>query len=532
MTRGAARWARGLGLGLLCLLMVPTLLAGGPVPGHPAAPAGPGSLGIAGAPGLAVDPLTAGEGVGRIFVTCTDPAAVPNDGLRTEFQAFKVEPFSGLSSLQVGVEEVLGPSLVVFGLFQNSPTGAYPFFSVFDNSTGRTLYQANESYDIVAPGSTADFALQDSGGTNWTLEVNGALFGGSYATATKDFGVATSTQPGAIAFSMIALSQFPVVPPSTEVFTALAVHHASGWYLPTSANSTWRGARPVEWGIEGAAQDPALWPGEVVLGTNESIVPNGTPLWSGGPRPAMATLASAPSTTFGGGTSLVTAKFSNASGPLANVPAELSDAEGGSFANAYLSTDLNGSASTAYIAPNATGNLTDQLTVSSDILGMGASGTTTVAVTPAVPVTLRVVGSPSVPVGGTAAVELRASTASGTPIPSLLLAAILVGGGFVIPDTGVTDQAGDLTLNVTAPPAPMTLNLNVVVSTPGYWGRTRILIPNSIPAPPLSQLILAQVDWLVLLGIVVLAVGVYRWTRLPRCRLPPMDLRRRRTPPS
>ncbi|HTT26198.1 MAG TPA: hypothetical protein VMH90_04460 [Thermoplasmata archaeon] len=531
MSRGPA-----LPLGVVgAVLSIGLLLAvpGFPGPtstGPPAVPAGAAEIHPA-ATGAVRDPAVAGDGVGRILVTNTDPVAAPNDGLRTELAGFKIAPFVGLSSLQVGVEEVLGSNLVVFGLFQNSALGAYPFFSVFNNSTGRTVYQANESLDIVTPGVPYDFTFQASGGTNWTMEVNGAPFGGSLATSTLDFGVPASTDPSGVAFSMIALSQFAIVPPSLPVYTAFAVHEGSEWYLPRGGNSTWRGAASVEWGVAGAAQDPSLWPGELDLGTRVPPVPNGTMLWTGGPRPASASLSSEPSSAFGGGTTLVATRFSGPSGPIADLPVELRDTDGGSFLAPELTTDGNGTASTAYVAPNVTANATDVLSVASNVLGVGASATTSVAVAPSIQVLLNAVGDPSVPPGTTGGVEIEASAATtGARAVGIQLAVVLQGGGVVQPSSGVTDRNGHLTVNVTAPEGPTQLVLTVVVSTPGYWGKARISIANVAPTPSLVAQLGGYVGWILLGVVIAVALLLFVRTRLPRSRMRPMELRRRLPP--
>jgi hypothetical protein len=530
-------WAR---LGLVTLVVLGLLLPGRPF-GAPWAPppAPPRTLALApsvvpapAASRFARDPAIPGDGVGRVLVTNTDPAAVPNTGLRTDLAGFRVNPFTGPSSLQVGAEEVLGSYLVVFGLFQNSAAGAYPFFSVFNNTTGRAVVQENESYYDVPVGGVFDFQLRLALGTNWTLTLNGEPFGGSPTTATVNLGVSASTDANGIAYSMVALSVAPVVPADTLDYTAFAVRLGSAWYLPEAANSTWRGASEVRWGLQGAAQNASLWPGELVVGTDPAELPNGTLLWTGGPRLGAAQLTADPATATGGGTSMITASFSDGTGGLSGLPVAFTDSGGGSFVAPDPLTNATGIAGTAYLAPNVTSNTSDVLTVSSNVLGLLASATTVMAVSPSIQVVVVPLGSPTVPPGGTSDLLLQATRAgSGAPLSGVLLDFAVLGGGGVAPNSQVTDAQGRVHVNLTAPTTPGTVLLTIVVASPGYWGSARISITNPAPGPTVEQQVLALLPWIVGAVLVLALVLVYRRSRLPKGTLPPMDLRRRRPPP-
>jgi hypothetical protein len=472
-------------------------------------------------------PATPGDGIGRILVTTSDPGVVPNDGLMTNLTGFRVDPFPNASAFQIGAEEVLGSYLAVFGLFQNSPLGPVPFFSVFNNTTGRTVYQINESYAHATPGEAFDFALQHANGTNWTLRLDGQLFDGSFALATFDFGVPSATDAAGIGFSVISLATGEVVPPMLEVPTVFGVHRADGWYLPRNGLPTYIGDPAVAWGIAGASQSGTIFPGEITTGTSLAPVANGTSLWAGAPASGTLGLTADPTETAGGATSRITVALTGVSaGRSSSVPLALRSSQGGGFVDPFPSTDTNGSVTTAYLAPNRTAPVTDRLFAVPRILGLAVAAGSSVSVVPAMQILLAAVDPPSLSPGGSATVELRATSLNGAPVPGMQLALFAAGAGSVAPEQGVTDGAGSLSATVSLPRTGSSVTITVVVTTPGFWGSLRLPVQVSPPPPSLEARLLGWLPWvLVTVVAVVLALTLYRrWP--PKRPLPALDVRR------
>src|SRR5579863_5909387 len=106
----------------LCLagLAVPGI-AGGAAIAAPTHHGGPPSAGrVAGSSPPDVRAPQVGSGAtGRLVVETSDPAAMPNSGLRTNITAFSSPTLPADTSLQVSVTETIGAYDAVFGIFLN-----------------------------------------------------------------------------------------------------------------------------------------------------------------------------------------------------------------------------------------------------------------------------------------------------------------------------------------------------------------------------------------------------------------------------
>ena len=173
---------------IVALLGVVTLLlATGPPRTPGTAQAGPSGR----VPGLrpletgpALQPMANGLGAqGHLIVSPTDPRVVPNDGIRTNITAFDYVPIGPDDSFQVAVEEVIGGYDAVFGIFDNYARGPVPFFDVFTNQSVHSVHLAYGTQP-VSGGTAYEFDLRASGGTVWTLRMNGAPLGGTMNTSS------------------------------------------------------------------------------------------------------------------------------------------------------------------------------------------------------------------------------------------------------------------------------------------------------------------------------------------------------------
>lgn len=524
--RPLGRLPRVVPFALLLAMLAPG--TGAAAPGHEAPGAGP-PLRWAGVPPVGPraglrDPAIAGNGIGRILITNEDPQAVPNTGLLANLTGFRIEPFPNESSVQVGVDEVIGSYLVTFGLFQNAPGGAYPFFSVFDNRTTQAVFQASEPYDLVQPGDACDFALVDGTATNWTLDYDGQPFGGSSNTSVVDLGTNASTWASGVGFAVIALAVGEVVPSLLDVPTVFGVLRPQGWYLPTLANTTYLGAPAVAWGVEGRAENATLWPGEIRTGTSLAPVANGTTLWTGGPVPAQLTLSSTAVAMPGTGTTLLTAEASNGSGPLRGLPVAFRDHAGGSFVGPYAVTGGNGSAAVTFVAPNESAPVDDVLVVTPRTMGAEAAGELTLRIVPPTEVYLSGEGVPALVPGGTITFQVVARNASGAPLADVALSLLLIGFGVLSPVVGATAPDGVLNVSVSAPPSETSATVSIVVTSAGFWGLLRIpLRATSAPPSPIA-LLLPYLPWAIVALLVAGVAAVYLRRRLPKSPLPPLHL--------
>lgn len=515
-------------LALALLLALPWSALGGAIglpPRPAAAPAtGGGPAGNAGGPSPR-DPAVIPSGFGEILVGTSDPNAVPNEGILTNLSGYAVSPFPADMSFQMGAEEALGVYYAAFGLFQNSGSGPYPFFSVFNNSSGAPIYQVNMSFNPVSPGGAYDFALVHTTGTNWTLDLNGVAFDGSPRVATFDFGVTACTYLPLLSFSLRALATQTVVPPAVTVPTTFGVLRPGGWYLPSTGLPSVRGT--PDWGIAGDEQDGELYPGEISFGTGVAPVANATPLWNGSAVPVELGLTADPASTPGTGTSLLTATSTTFGGSaMGGFPLALSDQLGGNFTSQDPVSNSAGTAQVGYIAPNVSANTTDRLVLASRILGASGTASTLLTLTPAVQVLL--VGAPPGPLApsSTERFELVAEGTSGTPLPGVVLDLYVTGEASVAPGQAVTDLQGELPVVLTAGSHTGPFTLSIIVATAGYWGHRSLTLQIQPLAPsPLARLL----AYWPAVAIVLAAAVVLLYVRRRRARarqLPPMDLRR------
>lgn len=434
--------------------------AAGPHPAHP------------------VDPRVS-SGIGRLFVTTPDPLIVPNDGLRTNLTAFAPQAFAPFTSYQEGAEETIGGYDAVFGLFENAQTAPVPFFSVFSNTTDVTVHLAYWTAETLLTGASYDFELGRSNGTNWTLTVNGALFGGNGTEAEYDFGAVTSTWAGGVSFSEIALyTNVTTAPPTAPASLALAVHTATGWYLPTQGLATFSGPSP--WGIEGRAQHPTLAPGALVSGTSLAAVVNGTVLWSGGPVGVGVVLVTPPS-AVGLTTVPVTARVTDTNGaPLPGVAVTLYDV-GGNFTPGSSLTNASGGVYYAWSTPNATANVSDPVTALVTTFGYRGLTTVAVDVSPPLHVVFAFAGSSAVPPGGSASVTVGATDPSGHAVGGVYLS-FSATGGLVAPTGGETDASGHVTVGLSTVARTGLVVLVVTAVGSGVWGSASLTLPVRAPA--------------------------------------------------
>jgi len=478
-------------------------------------------------PHALIDPRV-GSGQGRMLIVTTDPATMPNDGLRANLTAFPPESFDPESSFQEGVSETIGGYDAVFGIFQNSVHPPLPFFSVFSNSTDATVHLAYWTNITLLSGQSYDFELTPSNGTVWTLTVNGARFGANASLSDFDFAATTSTWLGGLSYSEIAL--YPgatTTPPVASASLVLAVHHTSGWYLPQQGQAMFSGSSGGAWGVEGRAQHPTLAPGAVVTGTSVAAVPNGTVLWTGGPVPVGVALE-VPTGAVGSGATIARATITDTGGlPIPGAAVFFSDRLGGNFSPSSALTNSTGQVLVLFETPNVSANASDLVLATVTTFGFGGSSGRSVDLSPAEQLFVNLVaGSTDATPGGTLVLTFRVTDPSGRSVPGIYLA-FSVDHGTVSPTLASTDTDGRADATVSTPSAPVVVTLRVAVAANGAWGAA-ILHLGSGPPPPSfwavfgGYLVGAAVAALV---IAVVAIGLAR-RRRGRQVLPPMDLRR------
>ncbi len=521
-------------VGLAVALSIAVLLSGlGSTGARASAPPGP-SVPVdpvrppGGAPVAPRLPAANLSGYGELVVNSTDPALVPNTGLAINLTGYSVEPFPTLSKFQVGVEESLGNYLVTFGFFQNSGSGPYPFFSVFNNTTAASVLEVVDSLMPVQPGGAYDFALAVTSGTNWTLELNGQLFGGSSANATFDFGVTEGTDLSSLGLSEVAFAQGPVVPGSTELPTAFAVERSSGWYLPDRAETWYQGDPTIRWGVAGSAQNASLFPGMIDTGSAVPIPANGSTLWSGGPVPVELALQLDPTTVPGTATSLVTASAANEAGiPLVDFPLALGDLDGASFSSAYPRSSSNGTVESALIAPNVTANTSDVVWVGSRASGAVGGARQTIELVPAMRIAFALRGPSRIDPDSTPSFTVVAELPDGAEAAGIAVTLFLDGGGSVAPGDAVTSRSGSVGFTLDAPREITDIRLYVAVDTPGYWGLRGFEI-RVAPAPsPWWVTDLPGFGVVAFVALVAAGVVLALRRRPPKQALPPLALRDR-----
>ena len=466
-------------------------------------------------------PLAGGQG--RLIVNSTDPAIVPNSGLRTNITNYFALPFTANSAFQVAAAETIGPFVAVFGIFQNDQLYPVPFFSVFSNSTDATLHLAYWSNLTLVGGQSYDFELVRTVGTNWTLTMNGVLFDFNRSQATFDFQASEAIWAGGVSFSEVALYSGTLTTPSVvEVPLAFATLRTGGWYLPDAARCYLVTAQ-AGWGAVGRNQNTTLAPGELVTGASITPASNGTLLWAGGPVPVNVYLNLESSTTRG--TTIVAASatvLSQTGSPLGGVPLAFSDSAGSTFTPASGTTDATGFLSTFVGTANVTSTTLDTVRVGVTLLGYVGNASVLLTVTPPIQLFLNV--SPPSPEAFTSrsiTMTVVAADPTGTPGAGvLLLASVLVGRASVTPFT-TTDARGVATLVFTAPPTPSVVPIILLVVAPGYWGHASVNV--TIRASPTPLLTVLE-PYLVGAAIALAGVGIVMGLRARRRRRPPLPI--------
>lgn len=524
------------------LVLVPLILSVAPSPvvpgGAPATPVGaahqvgegPGVASVAEAAihGPISRLASAVGGQGRLIVNTTDPAVVPNSGVRTNITDYFAYPLETNSAFQVGVAETIGDYVAVFGIFQNDKVFPVPFFSVFSNVTDQTLHLAYWSNLTLVGGQSYDFALTWTSGTNWTLRINGALFASDPASATFDFGTTQATWGGGLSFSEVAIYSAALTTPATlDVPLAFAVEKADSWYLPQTARSFLVTGQAL-WGAAGRLQNGTLAPGELRTGQAVSPIPNGTELWTGGPVPVSVGLGL--SETMTRGTTIVEATatvYAGSGTPVAGVPLSFSDLAHSTFAPASGVTNGRGMLTTFVGAPNVSANVSDTVVVTVTLLGYFGEAQAVLTIIPPTQLFLSV--SPPLPAtttGSTLSLSVAAVDSSGNPGAGVLLLVTVLQGRAAITPFATTDASGKVTLVFSAPSSPSVVPLVVLVVAPGYWGHLSVNVTVVSPPPTLLSILTPYIvgAGVALAGVGAILLVLWQRRRSPRQPIPRLGL--------
>ncbi len=512
-----------LAAGLLASFPSSSPPAGAPVPAAAGAAAVPPAVRPGGAISVGAQ--------GQLLVNTTDPAGAPNDGLEMNVSAFAGAPFAADSSFQAAATEVIGTHDAVFGFFENTAMAPTPFFAVYSNSTDASEHLAYWPGLLLQPGEGYLFALTAvNGSTQWSLTVNGELFGDNTSAADFDFGANRSTWAGGISFSETAL--YPSAPTAPMVLTvplAFAVHRPAGWYLPDEGRAYFHGSGGSPWGVEGRLQHPTLAPGEIVTGTSIPLAVNGTTLWTGGPVPVRATIALTATAAVGLSNLAVTAGVTDTNGvPLPGVALTFRDLLNGSFTPTTALTNTSGSVLVAFSTPNVTANATDLVTALVTTFGYLASAEASIAISPALEVTIDAPGVVPLSPSGAASVTFTTRSPDGSLLPGVPLAFSLRAAGSLSPAQGITDASGSITVFLALPSTATGATVEVRVIGSGLWGQATVTLTFGAPAPPsflsrYGDAFLAAALVAVAAGVIL--VGIRRWRR-GRQALPVMPVRR------
>jgi hypothetical protein len=370
----------------------------------------------------------------------------------------------------------------------------------------------------VFSGEAYQFDLRSTGGTVWTLRVNGALLGGTLNRSTFDFGASTATWAGGIGFSEVALySNSTDVPPVATATLAFAFHQSSGWYLPTGARIVFPGGGMSPWGVEGRAQHPTLAPDEVRSGTTIAAVPNGTVLWTGGAVPVRVGLSLSSAVTVATlpvGASIEVRDLSGL--PIPDVPVELADALEGPLVPAPVLTGSNGSITLEFLAPNV--SVVSHDLVSATVVIPGYLGTTGIGLelTPAAELSLSYSGvPPTVAPNDTISLAFRATdAATGAPSPGVLVGFSAGYGGALLAGYAPTGPDGTVTVDFLAGPTQAQVLVDASVIEPGFWGHAEVTVDIVRPTPTL----LDRAQLWIALGVVLAVIAVPAILLLSRWR--------------
>jgi hypothetical protein len=518
-------------LGAVLLLLLLAAPAGPPAAAAPAAPHGPALGPVSGGP----PPVAPSRGVhadlpggtAEQIVYANDSALAPATGVETNITEFTPISMPQLSSYQVSLEVVLGGLEVVFGIFQNTGHAPTAFRAEFTNRTDNYTSLAYWDNYTLQVGTSYGFALLRGTGTNWTLTINGELFGGSYANATVDCGVAALTWDHGVSFAVnVAYGPSTYVPATVTIPLAFATERGGSWYLPHEGLATEIGSAGSPWGIQGRLQHPTMAPGEIASGPLVAPVANNTTMWTGGPVPVDVRLTlSNPSPAAFASVSLTTVVTDGNGTPLPSVPVTFSDSNDSPFFPALTLTNATGGALSAFTAPNASAPGLDTVRVSVAELGYNGSAAGSVATSPAVQL---LVGTQSAPTrigpGGSASFSFVLQTLAHAPAAGVAVLFTLAGPGSVEPVAAASAADGSLPVTVSSDGQVAPLTVIAKVAAPGYWGHGSVEVQVSAAPPSLSDRL--QPYLLPIVGAVLVAAFLLLlwWRRRPRGELPPLDL--------
>lgn len=459
----------------------------------------------------------------------TDPSIVPNNGLRVNITAFDSSTLPPDSSLQVASEEAIGPFEAVMGIFENTGNLPTAFFSVFTNRTDQTAHLSYWPSFPLVPGQSYDFSIVPTNGTNWTVELNGQLFGGNRSAATFDFGATNATWFTSVGFSEIAIYlSGTTVPPLVTIPLALAVRHGANWDLPSDARASFLGSAGAQWGVEGRAQRSNLAPGELLTGTGIANVTNGTVLWTGGIVPVLVGITFDTAMFTSTVPSIARVEVTDTLGAgIGGVALFVHDSLGGLFNPPDMTTNASGGAASLYETPNVTARSMDLVSVSVTLFGYSGAAAQSLPIDPATQILLvSSPDSPSVAPGGVIDLSYTATDTAGVPVPQLFLSFSVVGAASLTPNFGATDPNGSVVVQLQAPSAVGTVVVSASVASLGFWGHRTTSVAVVIPAPTFWRQYGTEIGdaagVALLVGVVAL---VYLLLRRGRKRIPEMKLR-------
>lgn len=469
-------------------------------------------------------PTLAG-GSGELLVTPTDPGIVPATGVEANFTAYDPVPLPSNSSFQVSVSVVLGAYVAVFGIFETNLLAPTAFLAVFANGTARTLALRYWPQLGLTPGEEYGFAIRTGSGTNWTLTVNGALFGGSSSAATFDYRLTELRWARAPSFSEeIEFTASSFIPPTVSIPLSMAFLQGRVWILPNRAILNSSPTPGGMWGIEGRTQNQTLAPGELENGPGLGLPKNGTPLWTGGPVPVRLTLSLTPSSASAFFPVVARAKLTDGNGsPLADVPIQFSDAWGSPFSAPISFTAMDGSAQASLLAPNS--SVPDTVTASSAILGFVGMASAPLNSTQATQLQVAAIYPPGpYREGSQFGLTFRVTNLSGGPVDRILLRFAAGGGGQVSPPSAVTGADGMASTVVSLPSLVGTIEVIATVQAVGFWGHDTASVSVEPANQPWWAVLLPWIPWIVVGGLVAVLLAVVMIRGRPLQELPPLPL--------
>jgi len=451
-------------------------------------------------------------GTGRLVVTTSDPAAMPNQGLQTNLTAFATTPLPPDTSFQVSGSETIGGFDAVFGIFENASQLPVAFFAVFNNSTDTRVHQVYWPGLLLYPGEPYDFQLVPVNATDWELSINGAEFGDNDSAAYFDFGTDAATWLAGLLFSEITFyATTSPVPPFLNIPLAFAVREGGAWYLPTSSSTSFTGAGGSPWGIEGRLQHPTLAPGELDTGTSLAALADNTSLWTGGRVPVRVDLTLSAPSAVGTTPFFVDVVVDDTSGaPVPGASLFVGDSLGGTSLVTPLVTNGSGGAEDALLLPNVSADTPDLIQAVVTSFGYSGSSGASVDVTPPIQLFLAVHGLPE-EIAPTAAASFTVTVtdAAGAPVSGASLDISVVGsGGQVTPATAVTDPNGTIDEELVAAAVATVMVIDVNVTADGAWGHSAVNLTVAVAPPGFAAQYGGEIELGVALAIVAALVVI------------------------